>query len=88
MAKLFALADVLEFRKDNAETSGRYARMTDAELDLEALKAARTEILADANQAAIDMSNSQQRMNHLLDRGQALKRQIEVAELLLAVAHG
>jgi hypothetical protein len=84
----FPLADVLEFRKESAETSGRYARMSDAQLDLEALKRARVEVLDEANQAAIDMSNSQMRMNRLLDRGQVLKGQIEVAELLLGVAHG
>lgn len=88
MTKLFALADVLEFRQDAAETSGRYAKMSDAQLDLEAMKVARAEILSDANQAALDASQASIRMHRLLDRAQVLKGQIEVAELLLAVAHG
>lgn len=81
--KLFPLADVLRFRRDNAETSGRYARMSDADLDLEALKQARREVLDDANQAAIDMSQAQQRMDRCLARAKELKEQIEVAHLLL-----
>jgi hypothetical protein len=83
MPKIFPLADVLSFRRQNAETSGKYARMSDAELDLEALKQARREVLDDANAAAIDMSQAQQRMDRCLARAKALKGQIEVAELLL-----
>lgn len=81
--RIFPLAKVLEFRRDNAETSGRYRAMSDAELDYEALKRARTEVLADANQAAIDMSQAQQKMDRLLNRAEQLKRQIEAAEFLL-----
>lgn len=80
---LFRLADVLQFRRENAETSGRYARMSDAELDLEALKQARREVLADANDAALAMSQAQQRMDRCLTRAEQLKKQIDVAELLL-----
>jgi hypothetical protein len=82
--KLFPLADVLEFRRESAETSGRYARMSDAELDLQALKVARSEVLDSANTAAIDMSQAQQRMDRCLARAEVLKRQIEAAEVLLA----
>jgi prophage tail gpP-like protein len=81
--RLFHLADVLQFRRENAETSGRYKRMSDAELDLEALKRARVEVLDDANTAAIEMSQAQQRMDRCLARAQKLKEQIEVAHLLL-----
>lgn len=84
MPKIFALADVIEFRRDNAETSGRYARMTDAELNLEGMKQARRELLHDANQAALDASNASIRMNRLLDGAQAMKRRIEAAELEVA----
>jgi len=83
MPRIFPLADVLLFRRENAEISGKYARMSDADLDLEALKQARREVLDDANQAAIDMSQAQQRMDRCLTRAQKLKEQIEVAELLL-----
>jgi prophage tail gpP-like protein len=86
--RLFHLADVLQFRRENAETSGRYKRMSDAELDLEALKRARVEVLDDANTAAIEMSQAQQRMDRCLARAQALKEQIDVASLLLGVRHG
>jgi hypothetical protein len=79
----FGLADVLGFRRENAEISGSYRAMSDAELDLEALKRARIEVLADANQAAIEMSLAQQRMDRCLNRAEALRRQIEVAEILL-----
>lgn len=81
--RIFSLGDVLQFRRQSAETSGRYARMSDADLDLEALKQARREVLHDANQAAIEMSQAQQRMDRCLTRAEQLKRQIEVAELLL-----
>lgn len=84
MPKIFPLADVLEFRRESAETSGLYRRMSDAELDLEALKRARAEVFADAQQAAIEMSGAQQRMDRHLLRAEALKRQIEAAEVLLA----
>jgi hypothetical protein len=85
----FHLADILQFRRENAETSGRYKRMSDAELDLEALKRARAEVLDDANTAAIEMSQAQQRMDRCLARAQALKEQIDVASLLLgARSHG
>lgn len=83
MPKIFPLADVLEFRRESAETSGRYKRMSDAELDLEALKQARREVLEDANTAAIDMSQAQQRMDRCLTRAEVLKGQIDVASLLL-----
>lgn len=86
--KLFPLATVLEFRRESAETSGMYKRMSDAELDMEALKRARVEVLADANQAAIEMSLAQQRMDRHLSRAEALKKQIDVAELLLGVRRG
>jgi hypothetical protein len=82
--KLFPLADVLQFRRESADTSGRYARMSDAELDLEAMKQARREVLADANQAALDLSLVQQRMDRCLDRAETLRRNIEAAEVLLA----
>jgi len=45
MAKIFPLADVLEFRRQNAETSGRYALMSDADLIVEHLRRARAECL-------------------------------------------
>jgi prophage tail gpP-like protein len=86
--KLFPLGQVLEFRRESAETSGRYARMSDAELNLEALKQARREVLADANDAALDMSQAQQRMDRSLTRAQALKDQIDVATLLLEARRG
>lgn len=88
MPSLFPLGRVLEFRRESAETSGRYARMSDAELDLEALKQARREVLADANDAALDMSQAQQRMDRALTRAQALKDQIDVAALLLEASRG
>lgn len=81
---IFPLADVLEFRRESAEISGRYARMSDAELDLEALKRARAEVLEDANQAAIEMSQAQQRMDRCLARAEKLREQIRVAEILLS----
>lgn len=83
MPRIFPLADVLLFRTENAETSGRYARMSDADLDLEALKQARREVLVDANDAALAMSQAQQRMDRCLTRAQELKGQITVAEVLL-----
>ena len=85
--KLFPLATVLEFRRESAETSGRYKRMSDAELDLEALKRAREELLDAASAAAIDMSQAQQRMDRCLSRAQQLKDQIDVAQLLLEARH-
>lgn len=81
--RIFPLADVLSFRRESAETSGRYARMSDAELDLEALKQSRREVLDDANTAAIEMSQAQQRMDRCLSRALALKGQIEAATFLL-----
>jgi len=83
MPKIFPLADVLEFRRESAETSGRYAAMSDAGLDLEALKRARTEVVDDANTAAIEMSLAQQRMNRCLERAEELREQIEAATVLL-----
>ena len=83
MAPIFPLAKVLSFRRESAETSSRYARMSDAELDLRALKQARREVLADANDAALAMSQAQQRMDRCLARAEVLRGQIEVAELLL-----
>lgn len=83
---MFRLAEVLEFRRESAETSGRFAQMSDAQLDLEHLKQCRAEILSDANQAALDASQASIKMHRLLDRAHVLKGQIEVAELLLAVA--
>lgn len=84
MPKLFPLADVLQFRRESAEASGRFARMSDAELDLEALKRARVEVLDDANTSALEMSLAQQRMDRCLERAEALREQIEAAEVLLA----
>ena len=81
--KLFPLADVLSFRRESAETSGRYKHMSDADLALEALKQARREVLDAANTAAIEMSQAQQRMDRCLLRAEQLKKQIGVAELLL-----
>jgi len=81
--KLFPLADVLSFRRESAETSGRYAQMSDAELNLEALKRAKVEVFADAQQAAIDMQAAKDRMDRHLARHAALVGQIKVAEILL-----
>jgi hypothetical protein len=81
--KLFPLADVLSFRRQNAETSGRYAAMSDADLNLEALKRARVEVFADAQQAAIDMQAAKDRMDRLLARHAALAAQVKAAEILL-----
>lgn len=83
MPRIFPLADVLRFRKESAETSGKYAAMSDADLDLEALKRARVEVFADAQQAAIDMQTAKDRMDRLLARHAALASQIKVAEILL-----
>lgn len=83
MPRIFALADVIDFRRESAESSGRYKRMSDADLDLEALKQARREVVADANQAALDMSQAQQRMDRCLARAEELRQQIRVATLLL-----
>jgi hypothetical protein len=83
MRSIFPLADVLQFRRESAETSGRYAAMSDAELDLEALKRARTEVLGDADIAAIEMSQAQQRMDRCLERAEALREQIETATFQL-----
>jgi hypothetical protein len=80
---MFTITDVMRFRRQNAETSARYERMSDAELDLEALKRARAEVVADAEQAAIDAQAATQRMNRLLDRKAELTRQIEAATFLL-----
>ena len=81
--KIFPLADVLLFRRENAETSGRYAAMSDAELDLEALKRAKVEVFEDAQQAAIDMQAAKDRMDRHLARHAVLVSQIKVAEILL-----
>jgi hypothetical protein len=81
--KLFPLCDVIEFRRESAETSGKYAAMSDAELDLEALKRARVECFSDAQQAAIEMQAAKQRMDRHLARCESLKRQIEAAQVLL-----
>jgi hypothetical protein len=75
--KIFPLADVLQFRRESAETSGRFAAMNDRQLQIEAMKRARVELIDDANTAAIEMSNGQQRMNRCLERAQALKEKIE-----------
>lgn len=83
---MFALADVLDFRSENAERSGTYARMSDAELDLQAMKVTRDEVLDLANQAAIDMSQAQQRMDRHLKRAELLAGQIEVADILIRAA--
>lgn len=83
MPKIFPLATVLEFRDENAETSGRYAAMSDAELDLEALKRTKVEVFADAQQAAIEMQAAKDRMDRHLARHAALRVQIEAAEILL-----
>jgi hypothetical protein len=88
MPKIFPLADVLAFRRESAETSGRYKAMSDAELDLEALKRASTEVFSDAQEAAIEMQEATQRMNRLLDRKAVLDGQIKVATLLLAARRG
>jgi sulfur transfer complex TusBCD TusB component (DsrH family) len=76
-AKIFPLADVLQFRRESAETSGRYAAMSDAQLMIEAMKRARVELIDDASISAIEMSEAQQRMNRSLERAQALKEEIE-----------
>jgi hypothetical protein len=76
-AKIFPLADVLSFRRESAETSGRYAAMSDAQLTIEAMKRARVELIDDASISAIEMSEAQQRMNRSLERAQALKEEIE-----------
>lgn len=81
--KLFPLATVLSFRRESAETSGRYAAMSDAELDLEALKRAKVEVFSDAQQAAIEMQAAKDRMDRHLARHAALRVQIEAAEILL-----
>jgi hypothetical protein len=81
--QIFPLADVLEFRRESAETSGKYAAMSDAELDLAALQRARVEVLADANTSALEMSLAQQRMDRCLERAEALREQIEAATVLL-----
>ena len=83
MARIFPLADVLSFRRESAETSGRYKRMSDAELDLEALKRARVEVFADVQQAAIDMQAAKERMDRLLARHASLTAQVKAAEILL-----
>jgi hypothetical protein len=83
MPKIFPLADVLEFRRESAETSGLYKQMSDAELDLEALKRARVEVFADAQQEAINMQAAKDRMDRHLVRHAALRVQIEAAEILL-----
>lgn len=83
MPRIFPLVDILAFRRDNAEISGRYARMSDAELDLEALKRAKVEVFADAQQAAIEMQAAKERMDRCLARHAALRVQIEAAEVLL-----
>jgi hypothetical protein len=75
--KLFPLADVLQFRRESAETSGRFAAMNDRQLGVEALKRARTEVLDDAHTAAQEMSQAQQRMDRCLERAEALREQIE-----------
>lgn len=79
----FPLADVIQFRRESAETSGKYRRMSDAELDLEALKRARVEVLHDANTSAMEMSLAQQRMDRCLERAEELRVQIQAAEFLL-----
>lgn len=66
----------------------RLERMSDAELDLEALKRAKDEVFADAQQAAIEMQQAQQRMNRHLERHAELQRQIEAATALLGARHG
>ena len=81
--RIFPLADVLAFRREAAETSGRYRAMSDAAIDLAALKRMKAEVFADAQQAAIDMQSAKDRMDRLLSRHAELRRQIEVAELLL-----
>lgn len=81
--KLFPLSTVLAFRREAAETSGRYAAMSDADLDLEALKRAKVEVFADAQQAAIDMQAAKERMDRCLARHAALRAQIEAAHVLL-----
>jgi hypothetical protein len=88
MPRLHPLADVLQFRRESAETSGRYRQMSDAELDYEALKRAKDEVFADAQQAAIEMQQAQQRMNRHLDRYAELKGQIEIAGVLLEASRG
>jgi len=89
MPKIFPIADVIEFRRESAETSGRYAAMSDAQLDLEALKRARVEVIDDANTSAIEMSIAQQRMDRCLMRAEELREQIEAATILLgARSHG
>jgi hypothetical protein len=88
MAKIFHLADVLEFRRQSAEISGRYAAMSDAALDLEAMKRARVEVIDEANTAAIEMSLAQQRMDRCLERAEALREQIETATKLEAHSRG
>lgn len=80
--------NVINLRARMIREENRVERMSDAELDLEALKRARTEVLADANQAALEMSLAQQRMDRHLLRAEQLKKQIEAATVLLAARNG
>jgi hypothetical protein len=83
MPNIFPIADVIAFRRESAETSGHYAAMSDAQLDLAALNRARIEVFADAQQAAIEMQAAKDRMDRHLARHAGLRAQIEAAEILL-----
>lgn len=74
--RIFSLREVNAFRAESLEASGRYARMSDTQLRLEALKRARIEVQADLEQAAIDEQLARERMTRLSQRKAELDRQI------------
>lgn len=83
---MFPLSNVLEFRKENAETSGRYAVMSDAAKDAIYLRLATKEAYDDMIIATEEMIRVQRSMDRAQARYTRLHGQLQVAELLLKAA--